>query len=501
MAAKQSSYRQIMKATTLFGGVQVFNIIISILRAKFIAVLLGPTGMGIAGLLTSTIGLIGSITNFGLGSSAVRNVSVAAATGEEEKIRIIVSVVRRLVWLTGLLGALATFALAPFLSEITFGDKSYTIAFMCISITLLLSQLGTGQFVIMQGLRKMKYLAKSNMTGMLLGLVISIPIYYKLGIKGIVPAIIISSFLGLFISWYFASKVKIANARVKKSLLKSESITMLKMGFMLSLNGSITMVASYVLRIFIARLGGVEHVGFYNSGFAIMSNYVGMIFTAMMTDYYPRLSEVSNDNSKTRNVINEQAEIAILLIAPALVGFLMFVDWLIILLYSHEFIVVNSMLHWAALGTFFQTASWAIGIVFLAKGAYGLFFWNELAATVYLLSFNVLGYKLLGLTGLGVSFLIGYIFFFLQIFIAAKLKYAFSFERGFYKLFLIQFLFGLLCFITIKTMSAPFLYFVGSALIFLSVLYSFFELNKRLDIRQIMHGFMNKVKRQYEIRG
>src|SRR5580692_2237549 len=104
MSEKQSSYRNIMKATSLFGGVQVFNIIISIIRSKFIAILLGPAGMGIAGLLTSTTGLITGVTNFGLGTSAVKNVSAANSTGDNYKISTVISVLRRLVWITGTLG-------------------------------------------------------------------------------------------------------------------------------------------------------------------------------------------------------------------------------------------------------------------------------------------------------------------------------------------------------------------------------------------------------------
>jgi O-antigen/teichoic acid export membrane protein len=450
--------------------------------------------MGITGLLTSTIELIGSITNFGLGSSAVRDVSVAVTTGNEEKVRTTVSILRRLVWITGLLGTLITIFLSPFLSELAFGNKDYTIAFISISITLLLSQLSAGQLVVLQGLRKLKYLAKANLAGMLIGLLISIPIYYKLGIKGIVPAIIISSFLTLFFSWYYSSKVHIAKINVDKSIFKSESIAMLKLGFMLSVSGLISVSASYILKIFIGRTGGIEQVGFYNAGFAIINTYVGMIFTAMMTDYYPRLAEVSSDNDEAKNVINEQAEIAILIIAPILVGFITFIKWAIILLYSNEFIVVNSMLHWAALGMFFKTVSWAIGIVFLAKGASSMFFWNELIANIYLLLLNIFGYKLFGLNGLGISFLVGYILFFLQVFIAAKINYAFSFADAFYKLFIIQFLFGLLCFITMEKITPPFSYLAGLVFIFLSTGYSYIELNKRLDLNQILLSLVERIR-------
>src|ERR1700761_6721811 len=182
MSEKQSSYRQIMKATSLFGGVQVFNIFISIIRSKFIAVLLGPAGMGIAGLLVSTTGFISGISNFGLGTSSVKNVSAANATGDDHKIASVVSVLRRLVWVTGLLGALITLCLSSWLSQITFGNKDYTISFMWISITLLFTQLSSGQLVVLQGLRKFKQLALANLAGSAVGLLVTIPVYYMWGI-------------------------------------------------------------------------------------------------------------------------------------------------------------------------------------------------------------------------------------------------------------------------------------------------------------------------------
>ncbi len=66
-------------------------------------------GMGIVGLLTSTTGLISGLTNFGLGTSAVKNIAEAIGTKNEIRIATVVKVMRRLVWFTGILGALITF--------------------------------------------------------------------------------------------------------------------------------------------------------------------------------------------------------------------------------------------------------------------------------------------------------------------------------------------------------------------------------------------------------
>src|SRR5665213_2272749 len=203
MPDQKSSYRQIMKATSIFGGVQVFQIISQIIRSKFIAVLLGPIGMGISGLLTTTTNFISILADFGLGTSAVKDIAAAHATGNETRIATVATVLRRLVWITGLLGTVITLVLSPWLSQLTFGNHNYTTAFIWISCTLLFTQLTSGQMVLLQGMRKIQYLAKANLYGSLLGLIITVPLYYKLGIDGIVPGIIISALISLSLSWLF----------------------------------------------------------------------------------------------------------------------------------------------------------------------------------------------------------------------------------------------------------------------------------------------------------
>ncbi len=490
MTDDQKSYRQIFKATSLFGGVQVFNIIISVIRSKFIAVLLGPAGMGIAGLLTSTTGFVSALSNFGLGTSAVKNVAAAHASGDNERVQKVVSVLRRLVWITGLLGMLLTAALSPWLSQITFGNRDYTFAFIWISVSLLFQQLSSGQFVVLQGLRKLSLLAKANVTGSLIGLLIAVPVYYKWRLDGIVPVIIISSFTSMLLSWYFARKAGVKTVMVPKEEILGEGKEMLKMGFMISLSGLIATAVSYLVRIYISNTGGVEQVGLYTAGFAIIGTYVGMVFTAMGTDYYPRLSAVAHDNFKSKELINQQAEVAILILAPILAIFLVFINWVVILLYSTKFIAVNEMIHWAALGMYFKAASWSIAFILLAKGASKVFLWNELFANLYVMAFNVLGYKLAGLEGLGVSFLAAYFAYFVQVFILAKFKYSFSFNVVFYKVAGIQLFIGLLCFAIMRSMSSPWTFLLGSVLIIFSVLYSFKELDKRMELKAL---FIKKI--------
>lgn len=493
MTEQQSSYRQIMKATSIFGGVQVFQIIIGIIRSKFIAVLLGPLGMGISGLLTSTTGFVAALTNFGLSTSAVKDISAAHSTGNEIRLGTVAKVFRRWVWVTGALGAVLTAVLSPWLSELTFGNRNYTFAFIWISITLLLNQISAGQSTLLRGMRQIRYMAQAGVIGSIIGLFTTIPLYYFYDIQGIVPGIIITAIITLSLTWYYAQKLDIKPVYVSKARTIAEGKGMLKMGFMISLSGLITLGVAYVVRIYISNTGGVDQVGLYSAGFAIINTYVGMVFTAMSADYYPRLASVAHSNEKSKEVINQQAEIAILILAPIILVFLVFINWVVIVLYSTKFTPINDMILYAALGMFFKAASWSMAFIFLAKGASKVFFWNELVTNVYLLALNLLGYKYFGLLGMGISFMVAYFLYVIQVFFVSRYKYQFSFTSAFYRIFALQFGLAVACLVVVKQFGSPFSYTVGSLFIVTSAYFAYKELDKRLDLKTIFSEYRNRL--------
>ena len=162
------------------------------------------------------------------------------------------------------------------------------------------------------------------------------------------------------------------------------------------------------------------------------------------------------------------------------------------MLYSTKFIPINEMIIWAALGIFFKAVSWSISFILLAKGEGKVFFWNELIANIYTLGLNLLGYHIWGLKGLGISFLISYILYLIQIFVLSKIKYEFSFDKALVKIFLIQFLLALSSFIAVNILSKPYLYMVGTVLIVISIWYSIKELDSRLDLKVLLTSYIKR---------
>ena len=76
------SYSHILKYTGLFGGIQSLNILISLVRNKFVALILGPEGMGLISLFNSTIKLVSDSTNLGISMSGVREISETYEQGD-----------------------------------------------------------------------------------------------------------------------------------------------------------------------------------------------------------------------------------------------------------------------------------------------------------------------------------------------------------------------------------------------------------------------------------
>ena len=75
MSKDNSTYKEIAKSTWIFGSAQFVVLLVNVLKTKCIAIFLGTQGYGLISLFNSTINLIGSLTGFGLGTSAIKDVA------------------------------------------------------------------------------------------------------------------------------------------------------------------------------------------------------------------------------------------------------------------------------------------------------------------------------------------------------------------------------------------------------------------------------------------
>ena len=80
------SYGQILKSTALIGGTSVLNIMVGVARSKAIALILGPSGVGLNGIYGSITGMAELIAGMGISSSGVRQIAEAAGSGDQVRV-------------------------------------------------------------------------------------------------------------------------------------------------------------------------------------------------------------------------------------------------------------------------------------------------------------------------------------------------------------------------------------------------------------------------------
>lgn len=484
-----SSYRDSFKATSLFGSIQVINIIVRVIKSKFVAVLIGPTGMGIVGLLSATIDVISASTNFGLRTSSVRNIVEANAQGDKYTISAVISVLKRLVWITGTLGAIICIIGAKSLSRLTFGNPDFTVAFTILSVNILLIQLTNGHNALLQGLQKYKYIAQSNVFGNIIGLIIALPLYFFFSKDAIVPVLIFSNLASFLLALYFSNKINVEKISLSVSDFISIGGNMVKMGGLIGLKSLLAIISAYLIRVYISFNGSISDVGLFKAGFTIVDTYIGLILAAMAVDYYPRLSKAANDNSKFIELINQRAELVFLMLIPVITIFIAFSKYIIIVLYSVRFAEIEGMINWAIAATLFKAFSWTLSYSVLAKQDIKAFFGVEFSVLVYGLVFNALGYHLFGLTGLGISSLLKYSIYFVWLLIITKNRYGVVIKKRVWIIYGVSSICLIMAFLISHLISNWMSYFFGTILFIGITIYSFNLLEKRVGIK----GMINKL--------
>ena len=406
---KDDSYSHILKYTGIFGGVQGLNILIAVVRNKLVAMILGPGGMGLLSLFNSTIKLMSDSTNLGISMSAVREIAEAYENGDEGKVAHIVKLIRVWSLLTALLGGLLCVVLSPLLSKWTFAWGDHTWHFVLLSVVVAFTAVTGGELAILKGVRQLRHLAVISIYGVLGALVSSVPLYLVWGESAIVPSLIVIALLQMLFTVFYSYRLYPLRLRHSRSLL-GEGMGMVRLGIAFVLAGILGSGAEFVIRSYLNNVGDLEAVGLYNAGYMMTVTYASMVFQAMETDYFPRLSAVKGEGEQLNVVVNRQIEVSLLLISPLLVFFMVCAPILLPLLYSGKFLPVMGMMKITVLSMYFRAITLPIEYISLAKGKSWIYLFTEAVYDVIVVVAVVLGYHYLDLAGTGIGIVLAGLF-------------------------------------------------------------------------------------------
>lgn len=474
---RDDSYGHVLKYTSVFGGVQGLNILVSLVRNKIVAMLLGPEGMGLASLFQTTVNFISQSTNLGVSFSAVRNVSELFDTGDEARIAHFIKVVRAWSLLTGLVGMLLCILIGPMLSNLTFSWGNHTLHFVLLSPLVALLAVTGGETAILKGARQLKSLAVIQVYGMLSALVIAIPIYYFFGQSGIVPVMVLMGLTMLLLTIQRSYRLYPLYLTGAKGIL-GEGMGMVRLGVAFTLAGVLGSGAEFIIRTYLNNVADLKTVGLYNTGYILTMTYAGLVFSAMETDFFPRLSAVNSQWQNCNDIINKQIEVSLLLISPMLVAAQFAIPFVIPILFTTKFMPVVDMVRILLLAIYLRAIKLPISYLPLAKGDSLSYLFQEAVYDILVVLLVILGYSHWQLLGTGVAITISAVFDYFMIMGYSYLKFHYRPTASVLGYSLLHLSLGVVAFL-LATFTDGWQWWIGGLLVFImttvATLYTFYH--------------------------
>ncbi len=427
-ARDNNSYGHVLKYTGIFGGVQGLNILISLVRNKLVAVILGPAGMGLASLFNTAANFLAQATSLGISFSAIRNLSEIIDSGDNERISRLVKTVRAWSLVASLLGVLVCLAASPLLSRYMFDGESHALELMMLAPVVAMTTFTGGETALLKGARRLRGLAYVQVMMVFASLVTSVPIYLLFGVRGIIPVLQLAALANLLLTLRCSCRLFPLRLGGGMSLL-GEGMGMVRLGMAFVVSGIFGSGAEMVVRSFLNNAADLGTVGLYNAGYMITVTYAGMVFSAMETDYFPRLSAVNHDTAAVNLAANRQIEVSLLVIAPMLAFLITALPVLIPLLFSGRFAPVAGMAQVSVLGMYARAMMLPVAYITLAKGHSSAFVVLEGLSAVGLIVAIVACFSRWGLWGAGLAVTLSNVFDLLTILVYARVRYRFRLSR------------------------------------------------------------------------
>ena len=411
---KKAIYAQILKYTGIFGTIQGLSILTGVIRNKVMALMLGTQGMGMLSLLNSTVSFLSLATSLGLSFSAVREMASCNDQGDANGMERCAMSIRAWSIMAALLGALACVVSCKWIDKLTFTWGDHSLHYMLLSPAIFIMAITAGETAILKGMHRLKALAVVQLVTAFAALVITVPLIYLFNQAAIVPVICLVALSTMLATVFYSYSTVPPRWRMlcvsisRWRAILASGTPMVKLGMAFASASIIGSGSEVVIRAFLNNVGDLDAVGLYNTGYLLAITYAGMIFSSMDSDYYPRLAAVNGDIDCVNNVMNNQAEVSVLLVAPMMCVFILCLPVIVPLLFSVKFIEAVPMAQAMSLTMVFKSVCLPVSYVMLAKGDSKTYIFLESWSYIVAVAGVIIGYRLGGLVGTGMGLSVAY---------------------------------------------------------------------------------------------
>ncbi len=423
------SFNSLVKSTVLLGSSTAVTTLIGILRVKALAILLGPAGVGLLGALASLASAGTSLAALGSDTSGTRR--LALERGDPQAVARVRQALLFVAIVHGALAIAAFFAIRGPLSTWLLGGQDYAFEVGLLGIAVALSLLAGLQIAQLQGLGRVRDIARINILSSAIGTVLGLAAIWTWGLSGLILLILaqpaLAALLALCETGPLARDDLDSGAGRRRLYADWRLIVVQGAPYMLSFV-MLALVPLAIRAIVIADLG-LAAAGHFHAAWTMSVIYIGFLLSAMSADYFPRLTALGSDSTAANELVNDQAELGLAIGGVVLILMLASAPMLVPLLYSTAFQPAVEIVQWQAFGNLMKIAGWPVAFMAMARGRAVQFFLVELTWSLLLLALVWIGLPYFGLAATGMAFAGACCGFLVLQTVVASVAFGFVWER------------------------------------------------------------------------
>jgi antigen flippase len=396
-----------LKATSALSGAKIVTIGISIIRTKLLAVLLGPSGLGVVNLISSSLDFSRVLFSSGINGATVRKVAEASGLNDPEELIRTYRISVKSAMLLGTSAAVTFACLSQIMAEHLLGDGSKFWWFAIASLSLVCTPLLAVELAFLQGIKQSKALALCQIYASIAGSLVTLILVLTLGLNGAVIALVPVVIVSVLIHRRYAKRHLPPDSGQPIRNFLSEFVSLFRLGSAFALNGIWLTASGWLNILFLTQYYGPNHapeqIGLNGAANMMANVYVGILISAMGTEFYPRLIAAAKDKSKLNELLNQQTRLSIAIGIPVSAGLLLFAPWILRFLYSPEFVDATEPMRWLILGMVVRFITCPLGFCVYAACKPRTIAINELLTGGTMIAISYLTISTYGLKGVGIG--------------------------------------------------------------------------------------------------
>ncbi|WP_243317509.1 oligosaccharide flippase family protein [Geothrix paludis] len=379
---RQAESKDILKSTVIVSLSSIIVMAVGLVRTKVIALVSGPPGVGLFGLMSGWVEIIAILTSFGLGTSGIRRIAQYSGAPDQIEVSKVASTLKVTTWATGGVGCLLMIGFSHPAATWVLKAPGASLSVAILGLTILFRALTTAYTCVIQGLRRITDLAIINILGAVVGTLLTIPLLVFCGPYGIPLAIVAGGFATLAVAAWYTRRLDLPSTTIPWRERIIEAGGLIRFGAPVMLSAVIGAVYPNIERLAITRSTSLAALGQYQAASSISTMLATFVLTALSTDFYPRLASQVREPSAFNASFNQQLRMSVLLAFPGLMFILGLAPHLLSLLYTTSFIEAAGILRLLAVAVFARVLVSGFRLALLAQGRSSLYLAYESTFTL-----------------------------------------------------------------------------------------------------------------------